>query len=142
MERLRTVIVSDKEKAGLRERIRAAMEGMPNLDVVLLSRSKISRIRSEIVPKEPAVVLVAASLQHPAEVDELGGFVRKLRRHLPETNIVIHAPGLFEPQLEEIFQAGADAWIDERIAYEYLGSAVESIATGQDFVHPMVKRRR
>lgn len=134
-ERIRLAIVSDKDKAGLRERLQSEIEKNPNFKVVLLSRVKTSRIGQEIKQKNPDMVFITASLYTPEEVDELRGFVRRLRKHLPQTNIVIHTPQLSTTQREVFFEAGANCWINHAEPYEILGGALEKLATGKEIVH-------
>lgn len=126
MERYKAIIASDKEKVTLREKLAEHLEDS-GISVVHLSRVKKSRIRSEIKPSEPDILLIAVSLYYPEEINELRGFVKSVRRHLPSTKIVIHAPIIDAAHREEILNAGADAWIDEKMAYEYLGQTLEDL---------------
>lgn len=127
----RIIVVSDKETAGLRERVKAGIEQSSSFEVVCLSRVKISRIRQEIVPQKPSLVFVSAFLFHPEEFRELKGFVKKLKKHLPQTKIIVHTPRLDDVQLKEIFALGVEGWIDERLGYEFLGKATEAILEGK-----------
>lgn len=140
-ERYRAIIAADKETAGVRDKLKESIEEVAGLEVIQLSRVKISRIRGEIVKKKPDLVLVTAALRTSQEFDELRGFVRRVRRHLPESKIVIHGPNLFENEVEAVFESGADAWIDERMAQEYIGLALQSLTAGEDFVHSMMRRK-
>lgn len=140
-ERYRAVIAADKETAGFRDKLKESIEEVAGLEVIQLSRAEISRIRGEIVKKKPDLVLVTAALNTSEEMDELKGFIGRVRRHLPQTKIVIHTPNLFQDEVEAVFKSGADAWIDERMAPEYLGPALQSLAAGEDFVHPMMRRK-
>lgn len=141
-ERIGVAIVSDKEKVGLREKLQVEIEKNPNLNVSLLSRVKASRIRQEIKKKNPDMVFITASLYTPEEVNEVCGFVKKLRKHLPQTNIVIHTPQLSTTQREAIFAAGADWWIDDNLAYETLTGALEKMVTGEEIVSLSIIRKR
>lgn len=126
MERIRTVIASDRGKAYLGSRLQRELGESGNFEV-FLSREKIARVRGEIKPKQPDLVLVAASLRTDEEIKELRGFVEKVRKHLPQTKIVIHAPLLSYSQREEVLQAGANGWIDDRQGYELLGQTLQEI---------------
>lgn len=129
MKKIRVAIVSDKAKVWLRPEVKKWIEQNNNLEVVLLevvllSRLKISRIRREIVPEKPDLVFITASLLHPEEFNELWGFVKKLRKHLPQSNIVVHTPWLPDSQKEKISEAGANRWIDDRLKGSSLGRAL------------------
>ena len=124
MKKIRVTIVSDKAKVGLRPILKKRIEQNNSLEVVLLSRLKISRIRQEIVPKKPDLVFITASLSYPEEFNELWGFVKKLRKHLPQSNIVVHTPWLSDSQKEKISKAGANRWIDDRLKDSFLDRAL------------------
>lgn len=141
-ERIGVVIVSDKDRVGLRERLQAEIEKNPRLTVVLLSRLKTSRIRQEIKKKNPDMVFVTASLYTPEEVDELQSFIRRLRKHLPQSNIVIHTPQLSTTQQEVFFEAGANCLINHTVPYEILGGALEKLATGEEIASLSIIRKR
>lgn len=128
-ERIGVAIVSDKDRVGLREKLQEEIEKNPNLEVTLLSRLKTSRIRQEIKKKNPDLVFVTSSLSYPLEFDELRGFVTKLRKHLPQANIVIHSPQLSNEQQEALSEAGANGWITDNSAYETLSLDLEKIVT-------------
>lgn len=135
MEKNRIVVASDKNKVNLRPRIKSWIEQNSNLEVVLLSRLKISRIRGEVVPQNPILVFITVSLYTSAEFNDLWGFVKKLRKHLPQTKIVVHTPRLFEEQREKIFKEGADGWIDDELPPLLLGKALEAIAKGEEILY-------
>lgn len=141
-ERIGVAIVSDKDRVGLREKLQGEIEKNPHLKVVLLSRLKTSRIRQEIKKENPDLVFISASLYTPEEVDELQSFVKKLRKHLPQTNIVVHTPQLSATQQEVIFKAGANGWINHTVPYEILGGALEKLATGEEIVHLSIVRKK
>lgn len=127
-EKIGVAIVSDKSRVDLRPSLQEKIERSPHFEVVLSSREKLSRIRQEILRKNPNLVLVTVSLDHPEEFDELLGFVRKLRKHLPEAKIVVNTPWLPNSQRETIFEAGANGWIDEEIADVNLREELKKIA--------------
>lgn len=143
MKKIRIVVASDKNKVSLRPRIKIWIEQNSNLEVVLLSRLKIFRIRAEIVPKKPTLVFITASLYVFEEFNDLWGFVKKLRKHLPQTKIVVHTPRLLENQREKIFKGGADGWIDDELEYPSLGRALEAIARDEEVLHlpQMIKKK-
>jgi len=142
MGKERIVIASDKENVGLRERIRDGVVRSSGFEVVCLSRMKHSRVRQEIVPQEPSLIFLSASLFYPEEFTELEGFVKKLKKHLPQTKIIIHTHRPHEFQLKEIFALGVEGWIDEKLGYEFLGKATEAILGGkQTFPSSQVIRK-
>lgn len=132
MEKLRVVIASDKTKVNLRPELKRRIEEIKGIEGVFLSRVKISRIKGEIKPKNPDSVLVTAALKTDEEFRELRGFVRILKKHLPEINIVVHTPRLSDPQRESIFQVGANGWIHDEIENSSLGRALKDIAAGEE----------
>ncbi len=127
MEKIRVIIASDKDRVGLRSTLKKWLEQNNNLEVILLSRLKISRIRGEIKPKNPTLVFITASLYTSEELKELCGFVKKLRKHLPKTNIIVNTPRLSEEKRGKLFEGGADDWIDDRLDYPFLGETLEAI---------------
>ena len=127
MEKIRLIVVSDKDRVNLRPKIKSWLEQNNNLEVVLLSRLKISRIRGEIKPKNPTLVFITASLYTSEEFNELCGFVKKLRKHLPKTNIIVNTPRLSEDKREKLFEGGVDDWIDDRLEYPFSGRTLKSI---------------
>lgn len=142
MEKIKVAIVSDKKKVSLRPELKSWIEQNTNLEVVLLSRLKISRIRSEIVPKNPTLVFITASLTTSEEFNDLWGFVKKLRKNLPQTKIIVHTPQLSENQREKIFKEGADRWIDDKMNYSFLGKDLEATVTGREFPLSQVIRKK
>ena len=137
MEKIRVIIVSDKEKVGLRPKLKSEIEQNNNLEVVLLSRLKISRIRGEIVPLKPTLLFITASLYTAEEFNELQGFVKKLKKHLAQASIVVHTPKLRDFKIKEIFEVGADVWIDEKLDYSFLGGVLEAIIKNEVIFHPL-----
>jgi hypothetical protein len=127
-ERLRVLIASDKDNVGLRTNLEDVIEGGGSFVVVKQSRIKISRIKSEIRPERPDIVLLSASLKNNEEVNELRGFVRKVRRHLPNVMIIVHGPDdIKESERQTI---NAEGWISETLPYEYLFQEFNSILQG------------
>ena len=139
-ERLSIVIAADKEKVGIRNLMQEKIEATGQFSVLKLSRLKISRIAQEIKPQHPDIILVAASLYYPHEFKECTTFIRKLRRHLPESTVISQTPHLTYEQLNAMFEAGAHAWIDERLEYEFLGKALLGIVTNQEISSNMIRK--
>lgn len=134
-ERYRIVIASDKSKSGIRYLVARHLAPFENFQVTI-SREKIFRIAHEIVLEDPDLVLVMAALDNAEEYQELGGFVYKLRRHIQDTLIVVHAPVVLDHRRERIFAKGADAWISERQEYRILGRILEGLLKREPFYHP------
>jgi len=120
MEKDSVVVVSDKSRVGLRLQLKEQIEQSSSSQVVLLSRLKISRIRREIVPKNPTLVFITASLDTSEEFKDLLGFVGRLRKHLPRTKIIVHTHRLSDSQRKRIRQEGADGWIDDKLGRSLL----------------------
>jgi len=121
-ERLKALIVADKDNVGVRQNLGHGVLRDGDFEVIGLSRLKISRIRKEIKPKHPDVVLISAALKNEQEIDVLRGFVRKLQKHLADTKVVIHGPDI--DRKEEI---GASGWINEALPHELLSSTLKRI---------------
>lgn len=121
-ERPRVVIASDHVNVGMRDNLREGVEREGKFAVVKLSRVKVSRIRQEITGAEPDIVLIYASLLNQEEINELGGFVRRLHKHIPGAKIIIYGPTI-DADLQE--RIGANGWINEATAYEYLSQELE-----------------
>lgn len=137
MEKIRVIIVPDKEKVGLRDMLKSEIERDNNLAVILLSRLEISSIRSEIAPQKPDMVFITASLYAKEEqLKELIGFIKKVKKHLPQAKIVIHSFPL-SSQLEEIFRVGADAWVDDKLDYDLLSKILEAIMKNEPTFHAL-----
>ncbi|NIT03652.1 hypothetical protein GTO10_01810 [Candidatus Saccharibacteria bacterium] len=128
MGKKRVIVVSDKDNVEIRERLKEMVEESGEFEIVALSRLKVSRVRSELAPPRPDVVLVSAFLYHPEELLELAGFIRRARRHLPDSTIfILHAPLLLEEEMEPIFKSGVDAWVDERTPAENFGRILSKV---------------
>lgn len=134
MERL--VIISDKDRAGLRSWLEAGIRRRSDFKDVFLSRAKTSRIRGEIVPMGPDAVLVTASLRNEMESRELKGFLRKLREHLPKALIVVHSPQISDAQREEMIEAGADGWISDMADELALSQALKRMVATKEASTP------
>lgn len=119
VEKIRTVIASDKDNVGVRDNLREGIERDGKFDVTKLSRVKTSRIRSEIAPENPRLIVINASLNNKEEIKELRGFINKLRRHNKEAKVVVKGP-----DVKEKSEIDADGWIDENLPHEYTSSAL------------------
>ena len=134
MEKVRAIIASDKDRVGLRSKLKEWLEN-DNLEVILLSRVKISRIRREIKSKNPTLVFITVSLYTSEEFKELCGFIKKLRKHLPETIIIVNTPRLSEYSKGKLFELGADGWINDSVDYPLLSRTVEAIVKKKEIPH-------
>jgi hypothetical protein len=130
LERFGTAIISDREGANFRDEIKNELEKDGIIEVILESRTKISRIKQEIKLKNPKISLVvASSLSNSEEFNDLWGFVRGLNKHLPQTNIIIYSPSLSREETDKIFEKGALACIDDRLGHQFLGPVIKSIVS-------------
>lgn len=124
----RILIAADKSTSGLRETLASSINKKDGIEVIGLSRTKISRVRQEIRPQKPDVVLVTADLYNPVDDQELMGFIRKVRKHCPTTRIVIQTRKLRPDKLEQFCEAGANAWIDEQLDHIVEGQVLSDVA--------------
>lgn len=131
MERLQVVVASDKARVTDRPEVKTAIESGVAFRVPLVSRVKIARIKAEIVRQNPNIVFTMAALKHPEESNELCGFIRKLRSKVPKTIVIIQTPELTDPQRQQFFEAGANAWVDKAMRRELLNQALERIVAGE-----------
>jgi hypothetical protein len=123
-ERRRVFILTDVEKRGICLNLKNGVEREGILNVIGITGIRVSLIRSKIKPAFPDVLLICPSLRHEEQSKELRGFVRRIRKHLPNAKIVIHAPEVEEEVKKTI---NADKWLDERLPHEYLGQELEDI---------------
>lgn len=121
-EQLRVVIASDIYNVGMRDNLKVGVEREGKFAVVKLSRVLVSRIRQEITGAEPDIVLVYASLLNQEEINELGGFVRRVHKHVPRAKVIIYGPKIDAQQQERI---GANGWIYDSTAYELISQKLE-----------------
>jgi hypothetical protein len=121
-EQLRVVIASDIDNVGMRDNLKVGVEREGKFNVVKLSRVLVSRIRQEITGAEPDIVLIYTSLLNQEEINELGGFVRRLHKHVPDAKVIIYGPKI-DTSLQE--QIGANGWISDATAYELISQELE-----------------
>ena len=125
-EVLRVVTASDKDNVGVRSNLNQVITREGEFVVVKTSRIKISRINLEIKPSRPDVIFLSASLNTKEEERELRGFINKLRKHVPNAKVVVHSREMPEGVVQNI---GADGWINNTLAEEYIGQALKKIVS-------------
>ena len=123
-ERCTVIISTDKDGRGVRNNLKEGIEREGNFNVIGFSYTDISRIRPDIVNVNPNIVFTAVSLMHPEEMKELRGYIRKIKTKLPGLKVVVLGPVISDALKATI---GADFWIDETNANEFLGRKLSGI---------------
>jgi len=137
-EKIRTVVSSESEVAGLRENIKLHLEASQKIEVIGFSTTEIAAIRQQIVRKKPDFLLVDHPLFHSENLPELIGFIRKVKKHTPNTEIIIRGPKLVDDETKRLLEAGVFAYINEQVSNELLGPAIETILQKGSIANPMV----
>jgi len=140
MEKYRLVLASDRAK-GIQQEMRRHIQDTQEF-TVFQSPLSIAAVRTQIIPHSPQILLVSAEVVNSEQVNELRGFIGKVRKHmkhLPSSEIVFHTLPLGDRDINTLFTAGGDIWIDERLAYELMSNVLVRRIRGEQFYNPGVK---
>lgn len=141
VERRSVVVATHRDFGqGLKAKLIDQLEEYAGLQIPGFCRIEITDIGSQIAPKRPDIVLIIAQLTNREEANELRGFVSKVKKRLPTTTLVVQSTDSDKLDREALFGAGADAWIDDRLAYPLLAHALEQLAIGNQLIHEYIKR--
>lgn len=119
--------MSDPERrVVMRKKVKEIQRGR-KVKLIAIEPILLFRI-SYVVNQEPDLVLLAASLNEKVEIELFKKTIKGLRKQLPDAKIAIQTPILSDRAREEMRELGVDGFIDEKLAYEYLGLALQDVA--------------
>jgi DNA-binding NarL/FixJ family response regulator len=134
MERTRIFLVEDQPT--LLRNLLKVLRGFPELEVVGSARDGEEAVE-EVVRAGPGLVLL------DLELPGLDGIevTRRLKRRVPEVEVLILTSFEDEQKVYEAIQAGASGYLVKRVGPEKIRSAIREVMEGGTVLEPLIARR-
>jgi two-component system response regulator NreC len=128
------ILIAD-DHGVLRAGLRALLSAEPDLEVLgeAADGEEALRLSSEI---NPEVVLLDISMPDSSGIE----VTRRLKKMLPEAQVLILTVHEDETLLQEAIEAGAAGYIVKRAAESELIDAIRAVSRGDLYVHPAMTR--
>ena len=130
---IRVVLADDH--AAVRRSLRRVLDGEENIEVIAEAQDFDSLIRE--MHAQPGVLALALYLSNASGIETL----RQVRKHAPDTEIVVLAMHDDPSLAQHILEAGATGFVLKDMANTDLPTAVRNAAAGQRYISPSIASR-